>query len=125
MESKSLYIIWGNIGIKKKKNNNRKTKENPFFLKKKKCFFLIEKKRTICKSTYYSQILPPTRHFCIHSGRCKNKDQQKWMTHMLHTSLCGGHVERDNLAVCGEREFGGEDLAGHSHWAASDLEGLL
>lgn len=44
---------------------------------------------------------------------------------MLHTSLRGGHVERDNLAFCGEREFGGEDLAGHSHWAASDLEGLV
>lgn len=44
---------------------------------------------------------------------------------MLPTSLRGGHVERDNLAVCGQREFGGEDLASHSHWAASDLEGLL
>lgn len=47
------------------------------------------------------------------------------MTLVLHTSLRGGHVERDNLAVCGQREFGSEDLAGHSHWAASDLEGLL
>lgn len=44
---------------------------------------------------------------------------------MRRTSLHGWHVERDNLAVRGERQFGGEDLAGHSHWAASDLEGLL
>lgn len=50
---------------------------------------------------------------------------QQWMTHMRRTSLHGRHVERDNLAVCGERQFGGEDLAGHSHWAASDLEGLV
>lgn len=119
MESQSLYIIWGNTGLKK----HRKTKENPFL--KNKEVLLSQKKKTICKSTYYSQIMPPTRHFCIHSGTCKNQDQQKWMTHMLHTSLRGGHVERDNLAVCGEREFGGEDLAGHSHWAASDLEGLV
>lgn len=47
------------------------------------------------------------------------------MTLMLPTSLSGGHVERDNLAVSGQREFGGEDLASHSHWAASDPEGLL
>lgn len=44
---------------------------------------------------------------------------------MRRTSLHGRHVERHNLAVCGERQFGGEDLAGHSHWAASDLEGLV
>lgn len=54
-----------------------------------------------------------------------NQNQRKWIALVLPTSLRGGHVERDNLAVCGQREFGGEDLASHSHWAASDLEGLL
>lgn len=44
---------------------------------------------------------------------------------VLPTSLSSGHVERDNLAVSGQWEFGGEDLASHSHWAASDLESLL
>ena len=51
-------------------------------------------------------------------------NQRKWMRRVLPTSLSSGHVERDNLAVSGQREFGSEDLTSHSHWAASDLEGL-
>lgn len=57
--------------------------------------------------------------------RAEAKKRQEWMSLVLPTSLSSGHVEGDNLAVSGQWQFGGEDLASHSHWATSDLEGLL
>lgn len=67
------------------------------------------------------RLFPLIRHFFIHFGT----NQRKWMTLVLPTSLSSGHVERDNLAVSGERQLGSEDLASDSNWAASNLEGLL
>lgn len=48
-------------------------------------------------------------------ARVRTNQRQWMMTPVLPTSFCGGHVERDNLAVSGEREFGGEDLTSHRH----------
>lgn len=67
----------------------------------------------------------PQDRFPIHFGNRSPPALPKRMALMLPTSLSRRHIESDNLAVSGQRQFGGEDVTGHSHWAASDLEGLL